>query len=186
MIAGLVDNCSRWLLPPRCGYCAAATDGLPVCPACAADLPWNDCACPGCARPQSHSALCGRCAQKPPPYDRAWTAFALASPVQQAIHGLKYRGRLIEAYSLGRLIAERLPSRPDLIRAYHPSPAVSQGRTVAWLGSSLYTLSTDLHTNTTYLRGHSDAVTAPSSLTLIAPHVTPVVGKALKISGVLR
>lgn len=115
MVRALVDNYLRPLLPPRCGYCGAGTPGLPICADCSADLPWNDCACPGCARPQSHPSLCGRCAARPPPYDRAWTAFELSAPVQQAIHGLKYRGRLIEAHTLGRLIAGRLPSRPDLI-----------------------------------------------------------------------
>lgn len=115
MIRTLVDNYLRPILPPRCGYCGADTPGLPICADCSADLPWNRCACPGCARPQSHPEPCGRCAARPAPYDRAWTAFELSAPVQQAIHGLKYRGRLIEAHTLGNLIAARLPSRPDLI-----------------------------------------------------------------------
>ncbi|MGH8429462.1 MAG: ComF family protein, partial [Solimonas sp.] len=86
-----------------------------VCADCRAGLPWNRLACPGCARPQTHDAPCGACATRPPPYDAAWTAFVLETPVQQGIHGLKYRGRLLEAARLGRLIAPRLPSRPDLI-----------------------------------------------------------------------
>lgn len=111
----MVDNLFRQIFPLRCAYCGAA--GVEVCADCRNDLPWNRLACPGCARPQSHDARCGRCADQPPPYDAAWTAFVLGTPVQQGIHGLKYRGRLIEAARLGRLIAPQLPSRPDLIIA---------------------------------------------------------------------
>ena len=77
------------------------------------------------------------------------------------------------------------PSRSEQVRSYHPSPAVSRGRTVAWLGRTLFALSSDLGAGTAYLRGHSDAITAPTSVSLVPPHVTPAVGKALKISGIV-
>lgn len=109
----MVDSFWQLLLPSSCAFCGVA--GPEVCPDCHAGLPWNRLACPGCARPQSHDSHCGRCSNKPPPFDAAWTAFVLETPVQQGIHGLKYRGRLIEAARLGRLIAPQLPSRPDLI-----------------------------------------------------------------------
>lgn len=101
------------IFPARCAFCAAP--GAPVCAPCAEDLPWNRRACPRCARPQEHEAACARCAEKPPLFDAAWTGFVLGPPVQQQIHRLKYRGRLIEAALLGRLLAARLPARPDLI-----------------------------------------------------------------------
>jgi len=109
----MVDSFWQLILPSACTFCGAT--GPEVCADCHAGLPWNHLACPGCARPQTHDSRCGRCATKPPPYDAAWTAFVLETPVQQGIHGLKYHGRLIEAARLGRLVAPRLPSRPDLI-----------------------------------------------------------------------
>lgn len=109
----MVDGWLSLLFPSTCAWCGAP--GSEACPPCQAGLPWNDPACPGCARPQVHGERCGSCAAKPPPFDAAWTAFRLEVPVQKGIHRLKYQGQLIEAARLGRLLAPRLPSRPDLI-----------------------------------------------------------------------
>jgi len=109
----MVDQWLARLFPLACAYCGAA--GSEICAECQAQLPWNRLACPGCARPQAHEGRCGRCHASPPAYDLAWTAFVLAAPVQQSIHGLKYRARFLEAARLARLLAPALPSRPQLI-----------------------------------------------------------------------
>lgn len=109
----VVDGWLDLIFPSACAWCGAP--GSDACADCRAGLPWNDPACPGCARPQVHGERCGHCAAKPPPFDAAWTAFRLEVPVRQGIHRLKYRGQLIEAARLGRLLAPCLPSRPDLI-----------------------------------------------------------------------
>ncbi len=53
------------------------------------------------------------------PFDSAWAAFQLATPIQQAIHGLKYHAGFLQAHLLGQLVAQKLGRRaqafPDLI-----------------------------------------------------------------------
>ncbi|MGH8446071.1 MAG: ComF family protein [Solimonas sp.] len=108
------------LAPLRCQFCAApGTAGLPLCTACRADLPWNRHACPRCALPQNHDAVCAACAERPPPFVAAWAPLRLETPVQQQIHALKYDAAFIHARVLGQLFAaawrERGGPRPDLI-----------------------------------------------------------------------
>lgn len=100
-----------FLLPARCGYCAAPTGGLPVCEACVAGLPWNRNACPRCAQPQAHDAPCARCLARAPRFDSAWTAFRLEPPIQAAVHALKYRAQFLPARVLGELMARELARR---------------------------------------------------------------------------
>ncbi len=107
------------IAPQACVLCAASTRDLPICGACTRELPWNDCACPGCALPQTHDRRCSSCSNAPPAFDRAWTGFRFAAPVQQSVHGLKYRAAFLHARLLGSLMAQRLTRRaqplPQLI-----------------------------------------------------------------------
>lgn len=106
-------------LPRLCLYCLQATEGAPVCPGCAAALPWNRSACPGCAEPLPAVTLCRACQKRPQDFDSAWTAFTLAAPVHQSVLGLKYASRFEQARLLGRLMAQKLAQRaeplPDLL-----------------------------------------------------------------------
>ena len=119
----MVDNFGRdWralLAPACCRHCGAAAADLPLCSACAASLPWNNLACPRCAQPQAHDQTCATCLEHPPPFDSAWSAFRLESPVQRGLHGLKYRADFLQAGLLGALMAQRLLRRaaplPQLI-----------------------------------------------------------------------
>lgn len=76
-------------------------------------------ACPGCAQPQNFDGLCAHCLKKPRPFDAAWAAFRLEAPVQQAIHGMKYRSGFMQARLLGDLMAQKLGRRalplPELV-----------------------------------------------------------------------
>lgn len=103
----------------RCIYCSGPAGKLALCDGCATSLPWLTQACPGCALPQNHSERCPRCLKKPPPFDAAWAAFNLEAPVQQAIHGLKYRAGFLQGHLFGQLMAQKLARRaqplPDLI-----------------------------------------------------------------------
>lgn len=98
-------------LPRHCVYCAATAGDGGLCDACHAALPWNTPCCPHCALPQSHDALCADCAAQAPPYDAAWSPLRLETPVQDAIHGLKYRAQFLSAYTLGQLMARQLARR---------------------------------------------------------------------------
>lgn len=112
----MVDNFSR---RRPCVYCDGPTTTLPICEGCTASLPWIQQACPGCAQPQNFDGLCRRCLKKPMPFDSAWAAFQLATPIQQAIHGLKYHAGFLQAHLLGQLVAQKLGRRtqafPELI-----------------------------------------------------------------------
>lgn len=104
----MVDNFSG---SPLCRYCGTASVVGPLCPGCLDALPWLRQACPRCAQPQNHTALCRRCAVRPPPFDAAWAAFRLEAPVQHGVHRLKYGADFTQAQLLGRLMAEQLGRR---------------------------------------------------------------------------
>ena len=108
------------LLPPACRLCGDSIGAALICAPCAAGLPWNTRACPGCAAPVALDGLpCPACQQRPRAFDAAIAGFVLAPPVQQGIHALKYRARFAEAALLGSAFAERLKRRgavlPDLL-----------------------------------------------------------------------
>jgi ComF family protein len=105
----MIDNYLGRRRCPLChGPCIAA-----LCQGCEHALPWNTTACPGCARPQLHDAPCADCARQPPPFDRAWAALRLETPVRESIHTLKYHAGFLQAHWLGELMAQRLARRPE-------------------------------------------------------------------------
>ena len=101
------------LLPPTCTLCGASTTGTLLCAPCTADLPWNACACPGCALPAAQGAFCPACLHKPRRFDAAFAAFVLAAPVQQGIHALKYQAQFQQASLLATAFASRLRARSE-------------------------------------------------------------------------
>ncbi len=122
MVNGRLQHVRSWLWPGHCLLCRAQIDaGEELCHGCRAELPWIEAACPRCAAalpPDSASAPCGSCQRKPPVFDRTYAALHYAPPLDQLILGLKYHRRLDLARTLGRLLAQRLPSfagRPDVL-----------------------------------------------------------------------
>src|SRR5690606_16912404 len=98
-----LDALGRNLLPPRCLVCGERGEvatgqpraTLDLCAACAAQLPWNQPACPGCALPMPSSALrCGACLRRPPAYHRCVAAFRYEPPLDRLLPRLKYHGDL--------------------------------------------------------------------------------------------
>lgn len=122
VIGAWLDTFQAWLLPPLCLLCGeAGADSRDLCTACAADLPPNDRACPGCATPLATGQVgwCGACLSCPRKFDRAYVPFRYRPPLDHLIRGLKFDGRLSHARLLGDLFADRLALRgepwPDYI-----------------------------------------------------------------------
>lgn len=114
MVDGWRPALLHLLLPEQCSLCRSPA-GEPVCPACRAELPWNRIACPRCARPQESgpSYVCGSCAQDPPPFDAAWSAFRYGTPIDRAVQGLKYHAGFRSGRWLGEEMARELARRPQ-------------------------------------------------------------------------
>lgn len=96
------------LLPWRCLCCGAlAREGLDLCDACRAALPWNELACPRCALPLRvpAAAPCAECQLDPPPFARLLAPLRYAFPIDRLIVGLKFRARLEHGRLLGALFA---------------------------------------------------------------------------------
>ena len=116
------ERLQHLLLPPTCLLCGAVgAMGRDLCAGCAAALPRNLSACPGCAVPVSpaHPGLCDRCRSEPRSFDQTFAPFRYQPPVDFLICGLKFAGRLSHARLLGERFAATLAQRaaplPDCI-----------------------------------------------------------------------
>jgi ComF family protein len=116
MIAAGAAGLQRLLLPPTCLLCGAGGAlGRDLCAECAADLPHNLMACPGCAIPLAGSqpGLCAECQAQPRSFDHTFAPFRYQSPVDFLIRGLKFEGQLSHARLLGELFAAALADRAE-------------------------------------------------------------------------
>jgi ComF family protein len=96
---------SRWLLPPRCLVCSeAGADGLDLCAACRACLPWNRDACRRCALPLAPGGDCPRCLREPPPWQRAQAAFRYGVPLARLLPRFKFQADLAAGALLATLM----------------------------------------------------------------------------------
>ncbi|MCS4533931.1 ComF family protein [Neisseria montereyensis] len=97
----------------RCVLCHdyAVSDGL--CLACAADVlelridPSTT--CPSCASMSTGGVGCGKCQQRPPPFERLWTSVYYAPPISSMIYAFKHRADLSMLLPLGRLMLAHPP-----------------------------------------------------------------------------
>ncbi len=114
MVDSRRDPLLQLLLPEQCSLCRGPASA-PVCAPCRAELPWNRIACPLCARPQETgpSYVCGACAQAPPLFDSAWSAFRYATPIDRAVQGLKYHAGFRAGRWLGEEMARELARHPQ-------------------------------------------------------------------------
>ncbi|MGH8179321.1 MAG: ComF family protein [Steroidobacter sp.] len=113
---------ARLLWPTTCVLCrGAGQDGLDLCAACEADLPFNPIACARCANPLAADfapvQLCGACLQRPPHFHASYAPLRYGYPVDHLIQGLKYRREATCGRVLGCLLARRL-----LLRLPDPPP----------------------------------------------------------------
>lgn len=118
-----LNNIQFKVFPPVCVLCAGqGGPELDLCPQCRHALPRLQQACVRCAEPlhgAALDALCGRCLQKPPAFERSRALFAYESPVDHLLQKLKFNSRLEMARVLGclmaRWLAETVDVMPDVI-----------------------------------------------------------------------
>lgn len=110
---------STLLLSPRCLVChQPGADGLDLCPACRAALPWHRPACPHCALPTPAGEVCGHCLRKPPPLQASVAVFEYGFPLDRLVPRLKFHQDL----AAGRLLAALM--HPALQAAERPQALV--------------------------------------------------------------
>lgn len=109
----MLDRLLRALLPRTCLLCelplgAASASRPDLCEHCLAALPWNTGACRQCALPLPAGATerCPTCEWFPPPWSRAVVPLVYADEVTGWVHRLKDHLGLVEARTLGQLLAD--------------------------------------------------------------------------------
>ncbi len=131
----LARACLHTVIPASCASCnePLSTDAVPLlCDPCRTRIrpvPLSMPRCPRCGRPfvstaaVSHSPThhCGTCRSRKPAYTKAYTLYAYESPLREAIHALKYQGKLVLAPALGELLVRALP-KPLTIDYVIPVP----------------------------------------------------------------
>ncbi|WP_317616159.1 ComF family protein [Methylophilus medardicus] len=109
-----------------CLLCAANTapkarlgfTHTPICADCIAALPWYTAArCPQCALPNAAGALCGRCLQHPPAFDRTFAPFRYAYPLDRLLHQFKYHQQLFISPLLTDSLITQWPQHEDANQA---------------------------------------------------------------------
>lgn len=113
----------RRLLPTRCLLCSGAgAEGVDLCPACRADLPWNSRACRRCGLPgDGDGGDCGSCRLSPPPFVRVQTAFCYRYPIDRLLPRFKFHGDLAAGALLATLMSWAIDPE-DLPAALVPVP----------------------------------------------------------------
>jgi len=99
------------LFPPRCAGCGQS--GYLWCSACQAGVQViRDPICPRCGRPQQAAGLCPQCSRSPLQLDGIRSAVLFEGPLRQAVHHLKYSGRISLAEPLGEFLRAHWRTRP--------------------------------------------------------------------------
>ena len=100
---------------------------LDLCNSCRNELTLHRTACARCAErlptPRNNAfnleALCGRCQNQPPAFERCQAMLSYQAPADHLLQGLKFNGRLEMARVLGELMAnwlgEIIDSQPDVL-----------------------------------------------------------------------
>ncbi|OQW94465.1 MAG: hypothetical protein BWK79_05855 [Beggiatoa sp. IS2] len=106
----------HWLLPQSCFLCGDANPQT-ICSYCLESLPYQKTACQHCARSLPKNGVCGKCLQRPPPYQRTQVVFSYDYPVNKLILAMKFNDNLALLKLSGHLMAQRLDlePRPDVL-----------------------------------------------------------------------
>ena len=99
------------LMPAPCLLCGIASQQLPLCTDCIADLPHLGHACSRCAMPIDAGKLCGHCLSQPPEQDYSVSLFPYLDPVDRLIAAFKYHDKLYLSQLFGTLMSEQLQAR---------------------------------------------------------------------------
>jgi len=106
-----IINALTSLLPNSCLLCDAPSQHplYDLCDHCEQELPYLSNGCERCGLPLADgvSGTCGQCITNPPHYDRCFSLFNYAAPVDKLVQNLKFNGKLVIARSLGQLFAQR-------------------------------------------------------------------------------
>ncbi|MFD0739629.1 double zinc ribbon domain-containing protein [Lysobacter koreensis] len=122
-------DAARLLWPERCLVCEApGADGLDLCAACAAALPWSRSACGQCALPlpastriEAFGQTCGACLQakaaatrrgRAPPLAAVHAACVYAAPLDRLLPRFKFHHDLAAGRLLAQLMAEAFAPLP--------------------------------------------------------------------------
>ncbi len=111
-----------WLLPRRCLLCLGDAQQRNLCRLCLRALPRIACACSGCGLPLPHPGRCGRCLQRPPPFDRVCIPFCYQPPLSRLILALKFERQLTAAAALGSLLLDAVVGLEPLPQLILPVP----------------------------------------------------------------
>jgi len=119
----LANRLLSHLFPSRCILCQRTVaspakveltvDAQPeICAECYLKLPHNDSYCVRCALPLaqglSTQLMCGRCINKTPAFDYAYSLFRYEDDIINLVHQLKFSEKITYARSIGELLAARL------------------------------------------------------------------------------
>lgn len=94
-------------VPGLCWLCRMpmALSHWGICSVCVRAARQRESLCPRCGLPSAHTTLpCGRCLQKPPPWQRLITVSDYAPPLSTLIHQLKFSCRSEVALALSRIL----------------------------------------------------------------------------------
>ena len=111
----MLSNILRVIYPAHCYLCAKPQSKRGLCQACAHDLPLNLSSCYRCALPlPSGTLVCADCIQSPPAFDKVWSPFIYAQPLEWMIQQLKFNHKLYMA----KCLAEQMwRHRPEQVSA---------------------------------------------------------------------
>ena len=100
----------------RCWACGERAQGKAgLCVNCLADLPLVTNPCTGCGAPLAvPGTRCAECLRRPRSFDACLAPYAYAAPVDVLVRRMKFKGDLLAARWLGRLLANRIgPARAE-------------------------------------------------------------------------
>src|ERR1043166_3820844 len=124
-LPAIIRQLLHLVLPVACTACGTALSDDPVpffCRTCWSSItPLSGPMCSRCGRPfpstvalqYSPRHLCGACRKRRPAYTRAWSLYAYAPPLQDAIRLFKYHGKVILSAALGDLMCTALRSAQE-------------------------------------------------------------------------
>ncbi|WP_051207706.1 ComF family protein [Saccharospirillum impatiens] len=105
-----------------CPLCEQPSANSHLCDVCAGWLQPLPDPCPGCAAPNTLSTTCGRCQQRPPPWQTSTVAWELSGATRFLIHRMKYHRDLASALALAHQWWQLQPQQQPTIDALIPVP----------------------------------------------------------------
>lgn len=102
VVASALNPLLELMITSLCPLCEQPSAGSQLCDVCASWLQPLPDPCPGCAAPDTPGALCGRCQQRPPPWQAATVSWVMEGATRFLIHRMKYHRDLASARALAR------------------------------------------------------------------------------------